>query len=526
MGPAVTGDHVRRVEVLAALSLAIDLGLGQPMDHMLRSAMIATSLARRLGLSEQRQAIAYYATLLTWIGCHADSHELSAWFGDDIAFRADTYDMDWAGLPFVWLLASHVGRDRPALARAGRTAALLARLRGNLRELMSSHCLSAGALAEHAGLGDDVGHALAYTFERWDGSGLPTGVSGADIPLEMRIAHVADVAEVHLRRGGVEHANRTVRARSGTQFDPAVAAAFTAASVEIATELAVDDVWQVALDRAPDRDRTVAGDDLDRLLTAVGDFADLKCPAMVGHSRAVAALAGDAARRYGLPDPQVCLVRRAALMHDIGRMGVPNSIWEKPGRPSDTEWERVRLYPYLTGRILSRIDGFADIAAVASAHHERMDGSGYPRGLGGGALSSAQRVLAAADVFRSLHEERPYRRAHNASEAAELMRAEVRAGRLDGPAVEATLEAAGEPVRRRRTWPAGLTEREVDVLRLVARGESNSAIAARLQISEKTVRNHVEHIYTKIDVNNRTGASLFATRHGIADDPYRQLAET
>ncbi|HEY7271908.1 MAG TPA: HD domain-containing phosphohydrolase [Actinoplanes sp.] len=522
----MTGDHVRRVEVLAALSLAIDLGLGQPMDHMLRSAMIATSLARRLGLSEQRQAVAYYATLLAWIGCHADSHELSAWFGDDITFRADTYAVDWAGLPFVWLLASHVGRDRPALSRAGRTVALFGRLKGNLRELMSSHCLSAGALAERAGLGDDVRDALAYTFERWDGSGLPSGVSGADIPPEMHIAHVADVAEVHLRRVGVEHANRTVRARSGTQFDPAVAAAFTAGSAEIAAELAVDDVWKAALDQAPDWDRTVTGDDLDQLLTAVGDFADLKSPAMLGHSRAVAALAGDAARRYGLAEPQVRMVRRAALMHDIGRMGVPNSIWEKRGRLSDTEWERVRLYPYLTGRILSRIDGFGEIAAVAGAHLERMDGSGYPRGLAGAALSPAQRVLAAADVYRSLREDRPYRRAHTPPEAAQVLRAEVSAGRLDGPAVEAVLEAAGEPVRRRRTWPAGLTEREVDVLRLVARGESNGAIAAALRISEKTVRNHVEHIYTKIDVNNRTGASLFATRHGIADDPHRHLPET
>ena len=483
------------------------------------------SLARRLGLSDERQAVAYYATLLAWIGCHADSHELSAWFGDDIAFRADTYDVDWAGLPFAWLLASHVGRDRPALARAGRAAALFGRLRGNLRELMSSHCLSAGALAERAGLGDDVGRALAYTFERWDGSGLPAGIGGADIPREMHIAHVADVAEVHLRRAGVEHAERTVRARSGTQFDPAVVAAFTAGAAEIAAELAVDDVWQAALDRAPDRDLGRRR----RSRPAAHRRGRLRRSEVPGDGRPLAS-GGRAGGRCRAPvrvaDPQVRVVRRAALMHDIGRMGVPNSIWDRPGRPSDTEWERVRLYPYLTGRILSRIDGFAEIAGVAGAHHERMDGSGYPRGLSGAALSPAQRVLAAADVYRSLREDRPYRRAHAAPEAASLLRTEVRAGRLDGPAVEAVLEAAGEPVRRRRTWPAGLTEREVDVLRLVARGEPNAAIAAALRISEKTVRNHVEHIYTKIDVNNRTGASLFATRHGIADDPHRQLPET
>jgi HD-GYP domain-containing protein (c-di-GMP phosphodiesterase class II) len=520
-------ERPRRAEILAALSLAIDLGLGQPMEHMLRSSLLATSLAGRLGLDERRQGVVFYANLMTWIGCHADSHELAYWFGDDIAFRADSYDVDWTGLPFARLLATHVGRDRSAPARVALAASLFAHPRSHLRELISSHCVSAGVLAERAGLGAEVADVLTYAFERFDGGGLPRGTSGADIPIETRVVQVAEVVEVHLRRSGLDGAVAVLRARSGTQFDPAVVSVFEAAISELTAELPVDEVWPAALQRAPDRDHVVSEAELDELLEAIGDFVDLKCPYMVGHSRGVATLAAGAAECYGLPAVQVRLVRRAGLVHDLGRMGVPNSVWEKRGRLSEAEWERVRLYPYLTGRILSRIRGFGDIAAVASAHHERLDGSGYPRGLAAVALTPAQRLLAAADTYYTLREDRPYRAAYSAVEAADLVREEVRRTRLDAPAVDAVLEAAGQPVRRRRTWPAGLTSREVDVLRLVARGASNSAIAAALQISEKTVRNHVEHIYTKIDVKNRTGASLYALNHGIITAGYRDaLPET
>jgi HD-GYP domain-containing protein (c-di-GMP phosphodiesterase class II) len=520
--PYLAPGRTTRAEILAALSLAIDLGLGQPMEHMLRSSVIATSLARRLGLDEGQQGVVYYAILMAWIGCHADSHELVDWFGDDIAFRDDSYGVDWKGLPFLGLLATHVGRDQPLFARAVRAASLLVNTRGHLRELIHSYCTSAGVLAERVGLGTEVSNALAYAFERWDGGGMPHGAAGAEIPIEMRVVHLADVIEVHLRRSGMDGAVGMARSRSGTQFDPAVVVAFESCADQVLGEVSVDNVWQAALDRAPDRDRVMTDPEIDELLEAVGAFADLKCPYLAGHSQRVADLAARAAKCYGLRAPDVQLLYRAGLVHDLGRMGVPNSIWEKHGPLSDYDRERIRLYPYLTGRILSRVAGLKDVAAVASAHHERLDGSGYPRGLSGASFTSAQRLLAAADMYQALTEDRPYRAAHPAAAAGDLLRREVRQARLDAQAVAAVLEAAGQRVARRLVWPDGLTAREVEVLRLAAQGSPNRAIAATLQITEKTVRNHIERVYTKIGVTNRTGASLYALSHGLLDGVQRE----
>jgi HD-GYP domain-containing protein (c-di-GMP phosphodiesterase class II) len=510
-GPPGTGPG--RAELLAALSLAIDLGLGQPMEHMLRSSLIAVRLADRLGLGEQQRGVVFYANLVAWIGCHADSHEVAGWFGDDIAFRADSYRVDWAGSPFLGLLRAR--RARPAAAgRGGRAVSFPVAPRGRLSELIHSHCASAGVLADRVGLAAEVRETLAYFYERWDGGGLPVGARGDAIPVEMRVVQLADVAEVHLRLAGVDGAVAMARSRSGTQFDPAIAATFGRCAGEILDGLP-GDVWRAALAQAPDRDRLLTEGELDGLLETMGDFVDLKCPFTLGHSRGVAALAAEAGRRSGLPGPDVKLLRRAGLVHDLGRMGVSNAIWEKPGPLSAGEWERVRLHPYLTGRILSRVRGLEPVAALAAAHHERQDGSGYPRAVGGGALTPPERLLAAADAYHAMVEPRPHRGALSEGDAAERLRRQARESRLDAQAVDAVLEAAGHRVPRRKAWPAGLTTREVEVLRLVAQGRSNRGIAEGLVISEKTVRNHVEHIYSKLAVSNRTGASLFAVEHGI-----------
>ena len=349
--------------------------------------------------------------------------------------------------------------------------------RGRLSQLIHSHCASAGVLADRVGLAAEVREALAYFFERWDGSGLPLGARGDAIPVEMRVVQLADVAEVHLRLGGVDGAVGMARSRSGTQFDPAIAATFDRCAGEILEGLP-DDVWRAALAQAPDRDRLLTEDELDGLLEAMGDFVDLKCPFTLGHSRGVAALAAEAGRRCGLPGPDVKLLRRAGLVHDLGRMGVSNAIWEKPGPLSAGEWERVRLHPYLTGRILSRVRGLEPVAALAAAHHERQDGSGYPRAVGGGALTPPARLLAAADAYHAMVEPRPHRGALSEGDAAERLRRQARESRLDAQAVDAVLEAAGHRVPRRKAWPAGLTTREVEVLRLVAQGRPTAASPA------------------------------------------------
>lgn len=506
----------RRAELLAALSLAVDLGLGQPTEHMLRSAVIATRLAERLDLDDDRRVTAYYSSLVMWIGCHADSHEYAEWFGDDISVRRDSYELDWSGLPYLIFLVRRIGRGRAPLDRAQTLTRTLVDARGRLAKLIHSHCTSAGLLATHIGLGEDVRDAITYTFERWDGGGLPDGVGGEAIPVAMRVAQLADVAEVHWREGGVAAATTMARSRSGRQFDPEVVAAFEGSADELFRGLTDTDAWQLAMERAPDRDWVLTPAAMDVLLRAMGDFVDLKCPFTMGHSRGVAALAARAAEGSGLPDAQVATLRRAGYVHDLGRIGVSNQIWEKSLPLTMTEWERVRLHPYLSRRILEKVSGLEAEAGLAETHHERQDGSGYPRGVNGAALGISDRLLAAAESYQSSTEPRPHRSALDAAGAAARLQREAKSGRLDAQAVDAVLEAAGHHRPRRGAWPDGLTNREVEVLRLVAQAHSNREIAATLTISEKTVRKHVEHVYTKIGASNRTGASLYATQHGLS----------
>jgi DNA-binding CsgD family transcriptional regulator len=196
-------------------------------------------------------------------------------------------------------------------------------------------------------------------------------------------------------------------------------------------------------------------------------------------------------------------------------MGVPNSVWEKATPLSESDLERIRLYPYLTGRILSRVRGLEAECAIAEMHRERLDGSGYPRGHSGSALPMTQRVLAAADSYQGSREQRPNRPALEPTAAAARLRREAAAGRLDRSAVDAVLGVTGHPAARRSAGPAGLTAREVEVLGLVARGCSSNEVARQLVISAKTVSNHLEHIYLKAGVTNRAGAALFAVEHGL-----------
>lgn len=518
-GPVgATAGAPTRGEMLAAVSVAIDLGLGQPAEHMMRAAVLADRLAARLGQDEAQRGAAYQSTLLMWIGCTADSQEYARWFGDDIAVRSASYLVDWSGLPFLRFLVEHVAQGRPLVQRATTLTALMIDSRGSLGTLLHSHCLSAALLAERLGLPHAVQEAVSAAFERYDGHGLPRGLSGDAIPLAMRIAQLADTAEVHDRLGGTEAAIRMARARRGGQFDPEIVDAFTADAEALLDIPHGSAAWAAALECAPDRDDVLHGEALDAAVAAIGDFADLKCPFLLGHSRGVAEIAATAARAVGVPSDEVTALRRAAHLHDVGRLGVSNLIWSKPGVLDDGDWEHVRMHPYLGGRVLARIPGLAAEAALVRAHHEHLDGSGYPAGTAGTSLTRSDRLLAAAVAYRAATEPRPYRAALEPAEAIARLHRRVAAGHLDGEAVAAVASAATGPLGARtpRTaLPAGLTPREAEILTLVAQGRSNREIATALTLSEKTVRNHVEHTYAKIGVANRVGASLFAIDHGF-----------
>jgi HD-GYP domain-containing protein (c-di-GMP phosphodiesterase class II) len=392
----------------------------------------------------------------------------------------------------------------------------VAAVRGRMVDL-HNHWLTADALAERLDLGDDVRQVLAESFERWDGKGAG-GLAGADICLTSRIVALADVVTVFHDSGGTERALAVARERSGTQFDPELVELFCAHAGDLLHGLDAGSNWDDVLAAEPALGRRLTGADLDDALEAVGAFSDLKSPFTLGHSRRVADLAAGAATSVGLSPARAVDVRRAALVHDIGRLGVPNSIWDKPGPLTRAETERVRLHPYLTERMLAGAPALARLGAIAVQHHERIDGSGYPRGLSGAAITTEGRLLAAADCYATLIEPRPHRPALSAEDAATELRARVKAGGLAAEAVEAVLQAAGHRTPRRRVLPGGLTTREVEVLRLLARGLSNRDIARELGISPSTAGTHVEHIFTKIDARSRAAAGLFASRHGLMSD--------
>jgi HD-GYP domain-containing protein (c-di-GMP phosphodiesterase class II) len=499
-------------ELVASISLATDLGLGQPMEHVLRSCILGLRIAEQLELEESERAVVYYVALLAWLGCHADSHEQAAWFGDDIALRADRHFADELGARFV---VGHVGRGEPLRRRVRLLGSLVVSGRDAMMAMESTHCLVAGQFAMRLGLGADVRDSLQHIFERWDGKGSPAGLSGAEIALPARIVVLADMVESFRRLGGVEAAVAVARERAGGQFDPTLAGQVCRHADALLAGLDEATGWDAAIATEPALAIRLSGAALDSALAAIADFADLKSPYTTGHSRGVAERAASAALRAGLGERAADELRRAGLLHDVGRLGVPNTVWDKPGPLSDSEMERVRMHPYLTQRTFSRAPRLARLADVAATHHERLDGSGYPRGLAGGALSPEARLLAAADTYQAMTELRPHRAARSPDDAARRLRQESSRGRLDPDAVDAVLGAAGHRVRRRREGPVGLTHREVEVLTLLARGLSNKQIAAQLVVSPRTVGHHIEHIYRKIGCSTRASASLFAMQNGL-----------
>jgi HD-GYP domain-containing protein (c-di-GMP phosphodiesterase class II) len=505
-------------DLVAAFSLATDLGLGQPLEHVLRSWQIAVRLGEIDGLDADERAALFYVATLSWVGCVADTPEVAAWFGDDIAYRADSYAADLGGgAQALGFMLRHVGTGAPLLHRLRLGATMLGTGARGIERGIMSHCVTTGHMAERLGLGTDVQTSLQQVFARWDGKGVPDGVGGDDISRPMRLFHLAEIVEVFHRGGGVAAAIAVARERRGGHFDPRIVDQFCGAAPDVLGDPADAPDWLALTAAEPGLQRRVAGDELDAVLEAMADFTDLRSPSRAGHSRGVAALAHRAAELAGLPVDEATTLRRAALLHDVGMHGVPSTILEKPGPLSATEVERVRMHAYYTDRVLARSISLAKLGAVAAQAHERADGSGYHRALKGSATPLAGRLLGAADAFHAMTEPRPYRPPLTGAQAAAELRADVRAGRLDAEAVDAVLSAAGQRTGKRRAGPAGLTPREIEVLLLISRGASNRQVARALGITVKTAGTHIERIYAKTGATTRSMATLFAMQQGLLD---------
>ena len=506
---------VRLAEIVAALSLGIDLGFGQPMEHVLRQCLIALRLAELTGLDDEARAAVYYSALLVNVGCHSDAHEQAKWFGDDIALKTTKFDYEPRSAREALGMVRLLGAGGSPLHRIRTGVEFAVSGRHDVDDMLAQHASLARQLADRLDLPAPVGEALASSYERWDGKGWPGKVAGDGAPVASRIVQLAEYVEVAFRTGGIAAAIALAERRAGSQFDPTLVRVLgdnLAGTFDGLTDVGT---WQMVIDAEPALAVVLSDAGVDRALQAIAEFVDLKSPYLLGHSTAVAELAAAAGRQLNVDGGDVATLHRAGLVHGFGRLGVSNSIWDKPGPLSAGEWERVRLHPYYAERMLQQSDALAPLGRIVVQQRERLDGSGYPRGLPGSAIPPLARILGAAEAYQTKREERPHRSALAPEEAADALRGSVRAGHLDGDAVDAVLTVAGHRVPRRQEGPAGLTAREVEVLRVLALGLSNKEIAARLVISPKTAGNHIEHIYSKIGANSRAAAGLFAMQHGL-----------
>jgi HD-GYP domain-containing protein (c-di-GMP phosphodiesterase class II) len=479
------------------------------------------ALSEEAGFDRELRATVYWASLLRYIGCTGHAHEIATVFADDVAVLGRTLVFDAAD-------PADVMRVMVESATAGHAPEEHEQIVASLHEgahawavnNFATGCEVAVMLVQRLGFDADVQEALRFTYERWNGKGYPNGASGEEIPLAMRAVHISHDMEAIGRRSSPSEALDAVRERRGRTYDPELADLFAAHGEGWFGMLTKTEPWDAVLDLEPEPHRVLEGADLDDALLVAADFIDLKSPYMAGHSRRCADLAAEAAALLAATDDQVATIRRAALVHEFGATGIPNSIWDKPGPLTRSEFDRVELHPMLTEQILRRSPAFAELNPIAAAHHEKGEGSGYHKGLRADSIGQGAGLLAAADIFVGLTTDRADRPASSGERGASELRRLASEGLLHHEATEAVLTAAGHRGRRpsrvpRPTHPGGLTGREVEVLHLAALGLTTRQISERLFISPKTADHHIQHVYAKIGVSTRAAAALWAMENEI-----------
>ena len=508
--------RVRLAEVVASLSLATDLAGGLPLEHGLRRSLLAVWLGEDLGLSAEELSDVYYVALLGTVGCSVEGTLLAEVSRDELAVLGDSAGVDPASTREViaWVLRNF-GADEPPLRRLRIVASAARSGQTKFQVLCRDVALQVGEMLD---IGPTIRQALAECHERWDGAGGPKRLKGEEIRLAARVFNVAHQADLFNRLGGVDAAVAVLRRGRGKVYEPRLADHFCRLAPRLLSRLESEPAWDAVLSAEPGSPRWLAPDELDAVGLAIANFADIRSPYTVGHSAGVAVVAETAARGLRLSNEEAATLHLAGLIHDLGRSGVPAAVWNKTEPLTPSEWERVKEHPSYTELVLARSGALGHLGTLAGLHHERLDGSGY-RGVSASFLPVAAQILAAADAFHTKTEPRPHRAALTPDAAAHDLRGDARRGRLDSEVVEAVLTAGGHSAPRRPSVrPAGLTEREVEVLGLVIRGLSNRQMAEALFVSPKTVDHHIQHIYDKIGVSTRVGATLFALQHGLVEN--------
>ena len=511
-------ERLRLADLLSGLSIVADLGYGLPIETALRSCLIGTALARRMDLPEREVADVFYVSLLFHVGCVAYAHETFELFGDDQAVRRAAVETDLTDMrDILATLIPGATRGLPAAARvrAAMRMAVTGRAFGKAHDQAS--CEVARAVSRRIGLPDSISDGLYDIHEWWNGAGARS-LRGEQIAHAARIARVATEAS-ELLSLGVRDVVEALRHRARKTLDPAVVEHLASDSKAVITPATTGDPRVQVLDAEPSPVVEVAEAELPRIARTFGELADLKNPFTHGHAANVTALTLATAERLGLDRRTSRRLEIAAYLHDVGRIGVSNRIWAKAGALTTAEWEQVHLHPYHSERVLTSTVALKPMARIAGMHHERIDGSGYHRGCRGKDIDVAARVLACADAFQAMTQPRPYRAALEPTQARDELLGETRAGKLDPEVGAAVLDASHLAVaRRQHARPGGLSDRELEVLRLVADGCSNPEIGRHLGISRRTAEHHVQHIYDKVGVSTRAAVVLFAIEHDLLTD--------
>lgn len=421
--------ELRMAELIAALSHALDMTEGQPPGHCMRCCWIGMQIAQALGLnSEQRWAL-YYTLLLKDLGCSSNAARIcQLYHTDDLGFKRDFKQVNDSLSQVVRFILQHTGVNA-GLAERFRTLLKVVREGDELaRELIQTRCERGAGIARQLRFPEPVAEGIHALDEHWNGKGQPEGLQGTAIPLFSRIALLAQVVDVFHITGGAEAAKDEVQARSGQWFDPSLVAVFQTVAEQPSfwSTLNAPDLADVIMSLEPADQRVPLDEDyLDEIAGAFGQVVDSKSPYTAGHSERVGLYTDMVAETMGLDGPRRRWLKRGALLHDVGKLGVSNAVLDKPGRLDDQEWQAVRAHAGFTEEILSRIGAFSRLAVVAGAHHERLDGAGYPKQLSGDQICLETRIITVADIFDAITAERPYRGAIPVDEALAIMRKEV-----------------------------------------------------------------------------------------------------